>query len=142
MKPNSFRSLTMNGAITDVLKKGNSLTFSPVDAFQTGNCTLYAAEDLPKVIPPFGTPATATSVLTVPTAGSGIIKDLNVVGLQGFHTSVSDLSVTLERSGVPTRRLFGGICTPSDENFNLSFDDEAPAGGRSGARAQISRGKK
>jgi len=101
--------------------------YSGLDAFQTGNCNLYEAEDVPQVIPPFGTPATAVSTITVPSAGSGAISDLNVVGLRGVHTSVSDLSVTLERSGVPTRRLFGGICTPSDEDFNLSFDDEAPS---------------
>jgi len=103
--------------------------YSQTDAFQTGVCSLYAAEDVPVVIPPFGNPATATSIITVPSAGSGTISDLNVVGIQGNHLSVSDLTIILQRSGVPTRRLFGGICTPSDEDFNLSFDDEAPAGG-------------
>lgn len=97
-----------------------------VFAFTTGTCVAQASANVPLVIPSVSFPvATVMSVLEVP--ASGIISDVNVVNLQGTHSWIHDLIVQLTSPQQTTVTLWMDICAGQD-NFNLSFDDAAPAG--------------
>jgi RHS repeat-associated protein len=84
-------------------------------------CTTYASTDVPKTIPASGTP-TVLSTLTVP--DSGLITDVNVLGLNGTHTYIDDLIFTLLSPTNAQTILMNRACT-SQDNFNISFDDES-----------------
>ena len=80
--------------------------------------------NVPKTISATGTP-TVTSTLTV--SASGSITDVNVVNLVGTHSYVSDLRISLKSPAGTSVTLFSAICG-SNTDFNLNFDDAAPAG--------------
>jgi subtilisin-like proprotein convertase family protein len=104
---------------------GNAVPFR----FKTGVAVCntinnYVSADIPKIISAIGTP-TINSSLTIP-AIAGAIADVNVVGLIGTHTYISDLTFTLTSPGGKTDTLFDQICsTGAFENFNLNLDDQA-----------------
>jgi subtilisin-like proprotein convertase family protein len=102
---------------------GASAYSSPF-SFTTNSCNMLTSVNVPVAISATGTP-TVTSTLTISTSGS--ITDVNVVGLIGTHTYISDLTISLKSPTGASATLFGGICTTND-NFNLNFDDAAPAG--------------
>lgn len=97
--------------------------YSPVSAFQTGLCQQVLSSNVPVTIPAAGNPAQANSTLNVPFATP--IEDLNVIGLEGRHTALSDLEVSLITPSLIVLPLFAGACTQDDENFKLNFDDQA-----------------
>lgn len=66
--------------------------------------------------------STVTSTLNIPTGT--VISDLDVVGLTGTHTYVSDLAFFLQSPAGTKATLFNWVCTTND-NFNINFDDEA-----------------
>lgn len=66
--------------------------------------------------------STVSSTLTIP-FGS-IISDLDVVGLRGTHTYVSDLAFFLQSPAGTRVTLFNWQCT-SNANFDINLDDEA-----------------
>ena len=101
-----------------------SSVFSTPFSFTTNSCNMLSSVNVPVTISATGTP-TITSTLTVSTTGT--ITDLNVVGLIGTHTYMSDLTFSLKSPTGTNVVLFGGICT-SQNDFNLSLDDAAPAG--------------
>lgn len=101
-----------------------SSSFSSPFSFTTNSCNMLASVNVPVTISATGTP-TVTSTLTVSTTGS--ITDINVVGLNGTHSYMSDLTFTLKSPAGTSVILFSGICT-SQNDFNLSIDDAAPAG--------------
>ena len=101
-----------------------SSSFSSPFSFTTNSCNMLTSANVPVTISATGTP-TVTSTLTVSTTGT--ITDINVVGLVGTHTYMSDLTFSLKSPTGTNVVLFGGICT-SNDNFNLNFDDSAPAG--------------
>ncbi|HEX8462360.1 MAG TPA: zinc-dependent metalloprotease family protein [Segetibacter sp.] len=75
----------------------------------------------PIIIPPDDV-ATITSTINIPTGG--VISDVDVVGLNGTHTYVSDLTVSLMSPASTEIVLFGELCGNSHD-FNLNFDDQA-----------------
>ncbi len=81
--------------------------------------TTYTANDLPLTVP--ASAVTVASTITVP-AGAAV-TDVNVVGLDGTHTWISDLRFFLAHDGTE-RRLYGYSCDFQDD-FAFSFDDEA-----------------
>ncbi len=68
---------------------------------------------------------TITSTLNIP--AGGVINDVDVVGLKGTHTYVSDLSFNLRSPASTSVLLFGGVCT-SQHDFDINLDDEAASG--------------
>lgn len=97
---------------------------SSVYSFTTSSCSANVSANVPVLISGTGTP-TVTSTLTI--ALSGTINKVTVTGLVGVHTYMGDLTFTLTSPQNTTITLFGGICG-SDENFDVNFDDAAPAG--------------
>lgn len=101
-----------------------SSPFSTVFNFKTAN--VYCGGDtlrsvaVPIVIPT--TRATITSTLTIPSGA--VISDVDVVGLVGTHTYVSDLAFYLQSPAGTRVTLFNWVCT-SNANFNINLDDEA-----------------
>jgi subtilisin-like proprotein convertase family protein len=84
-------------------------------------CQIYTSSDVPKAIPD-NNPLGVTSTLDVP--ASGAILDVNVLGLTGLHTWISDLTFDLISPANTTVRILDGPCSYQD-NFDLSLDDEA-----------------
>jgi subtilisin-like proprotein convertase family protein len=101
-----------------------SSAYSTPFSFTTNSCNMLTSVNVPVTISATGTP-TVTSTLTVSTTGT--ITDINVVGLNGTHSYMSDLAFTLKSPTGTSVVLFSGICT-SQNDFNLSLDDAAPAG--------------
>lgn len=95
-------------------------------AFTTGVilCKSAASADVPKPISPNGTP-TVTSILNVTT--SGLIDDINVIGLNINHTWVGDLSIELTSpSGTKITLMTnpqGGDC--QGDNIQVFFNDQS-----------------
>ncbi len=90
-------------------------------SFSTANCAIYASTNVPIAISASGTP-TITSTLNVGAAGT--VTDVNVVTLDGTHTYISDLTVSLENPTGTSVTLFSNICAAED-NFDVAFDDGA-----------------
>lgn len=98
--------------------------WSEVYSFTTGNITCLpnlVSTNIPLTISTNGTP-TVTSSLPVPYPG--IVTDVDVVGVAGNHTWVSDLTITLIGPDGTEVVLVDQACG-SEDNFNVSFDDEA-----------------
>lgn len=86
-------------------------------------CNTYASTNVPVALADVDV---TTSTLTV--SGAGItINDLNVLGLQGTHTWVSDLTVELTSPAGTTVQLWSALCGSADD-FNINLDDEAGTG--------------
>ena len=129
LSTNSYTSGSLAGQTTyywRVTSYNNcgSAPVSTVFSFTTSSCTTVASTDIPVVLDPSGTP-TVTSTLNV--ASSGSIVDLNVLNLNGTHSWINDLTVTLTSPQNTTVTLWGGICG-SEDNFDLNFDDAAAPG--------------
>jgi subtilisin-like proprotein convertase family protein len=101
-----------------------SSAYSTPFSFTTNSCNALSSVNVPVTISATGTP-TITSTLTV--SATGAITDINVIGLNGTHSYMSDLTFTLKSPTGTSVVLFSGICT-SQNDFNLSLDDAAPAG--------------
>jgi subtilisin-like proprotein convertase family protein len=86
------------------------------------SCGNVASTDVPKTIAS-ASPNTVTSTLSI--AGSGTITDVDVVGLTGTHSWISDLKISVQSPSFTTVTLFDEICDDQD-NFNLNLDDAAP----------------
>lgn len=99
--------------------------FSRVASFATPglNCQSYWSQDVPKTIPINGTPAIVNSDLQI--EDDFTIKDVNLLGLRGTHSWISDLKVKVQKDSVSVR-LFEQICGPNVSDFDLNFDDDVP----------------
>ncbi|MFI5364735.1 MAG: proprotein convertase P-domain-containing protein, partial [Candidatus Binatia bacterium] len=86
----------------------------------TTGCMQYTSTDVPHDVPDLGT---ITSTLTLP---SGPIGHLSVIGLHGTHTFDQDLVITLIGPDGTAVKLLDKNCGNA-QNFDLSFDDSAPA---------------
>ena len=84
------------------------------------NADTSYSTNVPITIPT--TVSTINSSLIIGTGGT--VADVNVVGLRGTHTYVSDLTATLISPAGTTVTLFTGVCG-SQDNFDINFDDEA-----------------
>ncbi|MCD6066453.1 MAG: hypothetical protein K0S33_1279 [Bacteroidetes bacterium] len=98
-----------------------SAAFSATRNFITSSCSSAPSANVPIAITATGTP-TITSTLSVPITGSLI--DVNVVGLEGTHTYISDLTITIKSPSNTTVTLFSNVCT-TQNNFDVNFDDAA-----------------
>ena len=85
------------------------------------DCLAPTSTDVPVIIPGNGYP-TVTSTLEFP--NSGTISDVDVIGVNGVHTWVGDLTITITSPEGTTVVLVDQICD-YDENFSFSFDDDA-----------------
>ena len=97
--------------------------WSEVHNFTTGNCSLGVSADVPVNISPQGTP-TISSQITIDY--SGTISDLDVVNVVGVHSWLDDLTFTLTSPAGTSVVLVSEECG-SNENFNITFDDEGAA---------------
>lgn len=97
----------------------SSSTFSFITA--NSACGNTTSPNVPKTISASGTPS-VTSTLAI--ASGGIITDVDVIGLQGTHSYIADLTVSLKSPAATTVTLFDQICN-DENNFNLNLDDAA-----------------
>ncbi len=101
---------------------------SDVYVFRTaiGGCNTFTSTNIPKTISASGTP-TVNSTLVIPAASGVTISDINVVGLVGTHTWVSDLTVSLIGPSGKIDTLFDQLCNDNNEyqDFNINLDDQA-----------------
>ncbi|HEX6833354.1 MAG TPA: S8 family serine peptidase [Rudaea sp.] len=104
-------------------KDGCGNTVSAVSTFVTNGlvCAATSSTDVPKIIPS-ASPATVTSALA--TSQTGVIRDLDVVNLNGTHTYIGDLTFKLGLDNGPTVTIMDASCGSVD-NFKLSLDDSA-----------------
>jgi subtilisin-like proprotein convertase family protein len=126
---NTYTSASLAGQTTyywRVISYNNcgSAPASTTFSFTTSSCTTVASTDIPVTIDASGTP-TITSTLNV--TSSGNIVDLNVLNLNGTHSWINDLTVTLTSPQATVVTLWDGICN-SEDNFDLNFDDDATPG--------------
>jgi subtilisin-like proprotein convertase family protein len=81
----------------------------------------YASADVPKVISP-QEPSLISSTIQI--TQSGLIRDLNIVGLSGTHSYVGDLSFTLISPSGKRITFIDELCGVNND-FVLNLDDEA-----------------
>jgi hypothetical protein len=98
--------------------------WSEVRTFGTEKCGVYRPSDLPIIIP---SDQTFTAFSDLPIEDSGIVNDIDVVGLQGLHTWIWDLDFQLS-SPNNTDVLFWDQPCWDEDDFFISFDDEATSG--------------
>ncbi len=98
--------------------------FTQVQAFHTLNlaCETFAAEDLPQNLSQSSI-GTIVSTINVPSAG--VISDVNLSNIAGFHESFGDLIWLLQSPDSTTNILIERECGFSNRQFELAFDDEA-----------------
>ncbi len=100
---------------------------SAFGAFVTpvSSCTVHTSTDVPQnILPISGLPIIppVNSVLDIPISGN--IRDVNVVGLAGTHTYISDLTFTLISPIETEVAVLAGVCGDEDD-YDLNLDDEA-----------------
>jgi subtilisin-like proprotein convertase family protein len=98
--------------------------WSAAFAFTTGACFGFNSVDVPVDIPAAGAPIVFSSFNT---SVEMTINDVNIINLQGAHSWVDDLKMTLI-SPDGTEQLFWNRPCANHDDFNIQFDDEAPAG--------------
>ncbi len=104
----------------------NNLFTAPA-ACVTDLCQEYNATDIPITIPAFGRP-TITSTINV--AQSGTISDINIKNLNGKHTFVYDLDISLTSPSGKKILLVSEACfSNGQEDFGLNVDDNGTATG-------------
>jgi subtilisin-like proprotein convertase family protein len=91
-------------------------------ATEVQNCNSFAANDLPKFLTANGTPTIESKVIL---PGSGIINDINVKRLDGFHEFFKDLDVRLISPEGTEVLLFANKCGNFNGSFDFALDDEA-----------------
>ena len=112
-----WRMKTNNACGGSAYGTANSFTTDPTA------CTLVPTANIPVTISATGTPIVYS---TVNMTASGVVNDLNIKGVVGTHSYVSDLRVSIKSPSSATYTiLWSGLCG-SDNNFNISFDDESP----------------
>ncbi len=97
--------------------------------FKTGakRCNTLTKTGAPSTISPT-TSATINLSLVEPVDSTGVITDINVVGLKIQHSSFSDLRISLVSPKGTIALLASDVCD-SAQIFNLSFDDDATLSG-------------
>ncbi|HLT93371.1 MAG TPA: M12 family metallo-peptidase [Membranihabitans sp.] len=97
----------------------------PVSAFQTKiqDCNIYTAQDLPVGL---GGSAPGEIVSTIDVNENFEVSDVNILQLQGFHESVNQLKLVLEKDSLQTI-LYHGECGIRSFDININFDDESVA---------------
>jgi subtilisin-like proprotein convertase family protein len=99
-----------------------SVSVTP-NRFKTGLSSCKKSTDVPKAISATGTP-TVTSTIIIPASAGLVITDLNVIGLKGDHSYVSDLTFTLTSPNNTSVVILDGPCD-GYADFDLNLDDQA-----------------
>ncbi len=99
-------------------------SFTAAWSFITSNCATLASTNVPLTISSSGTPI-ITSTLNIPS--NGTITDVNIIGLTGTHSWISDITVSLISPQNTTIVLFDQICG-NENDFDCNFDDAAAPG--------------
>ncbi|HNP20253.1 MAG TPA: M12 family metallo-peptidase [Fulvivirga sp.] len=99
-----------------------AVTDYSIGSFTTATPQIYASTDVPINISSSGS-ATFTSLLDI--TETGLITDLNVINLNGTHSYISDLTVSLTSPMGTKVTLFDQICG-SQNDFDLNFDQQSP----------------
>ncbi|MBL0356895.1 MAG: proprotein convertase P-domain-containing protein [Chitinophagaceae bacterium] len=92
--------------------------------FKTGVSSCRTSTDVPKTIAVNGTPS-VTSTITIPAAYGVTITDLNIIGLQGTHSRVNDLSFILKGPTGDSVTILNQVCPGSFQNFSLNLDGQS-----------------
>lgn len=101
-----------------------SSAWSSTYVFTTDACMLFTANDTPVAISASGTP-TITSIINIPSNGN--INDVNILNLNGTHSWINDLIVTITSPAGTVVTLWDQICNSQDD-FDVNFDDAAATG--------------
>jgi subtilisin-like proprotein convertase family protein len=100
---------------------GNLVSAARSFTTSASSCGNVTSTDVPKTIAS-ASPNTVQSTLNI--GGSGIITDVDVIGLQGTHSWISDLKISLQSPVGTTVTLFDEICD-DEPDFSLNLDDAA-----------------
>ena len=103
--------------------KCSTTTDVPISAFQTKiqDCAIYSPEDLPKGL---GGSSPGEIVSTREVTEDFEVSDVNILNLEGFHESVNQLKLFVQKD-TNTVTLYEGECGIRSLNFDISFDDES-----------------
>lgn len=95
----------------------------PVAAFQTKiqDCKVYSATDLPKGL---GASSPGEVVSQVTVEDDFEVSDVNVLNLEGFHESVNQLKLILQKDTTSVT-LYEGECGIRSLNIDINYDDES-----------------
>lgn len=126
----STNSFTFTGSLTPsttffwkvrAVNNCNTGSYSSTYSFTTANiiCSNFMSTDVPKTISAANA-NNITSIINIPNNGN--IVDLNVIGVKGTHSYVSDLVFMLKSPANTIDTLVSGICG-NNANFSFSFDD-------------------
>jgi subtilisin-like proprotein convertase family protein len=96
--------------------------WSTVFSFTTGSCFIKHSTNVPVSISGSGTPTVFSSL---DYSIQMTINDVNVINLQGAHSWVDDLKISLISPAGTERLIWDRPCENHDD-FNINFDDEAP----------------
>lgn len=101
----------------------HSTTEVPVSAFQTTaqDCNTYTATDLPVGLGG-SSPGEVVSQITVEDEFQ--LSDVNILDLEGFHESVNQLKLILEKDTTDVT-LYEGECGIRSLNLDINYDDES-----------------
>lgn len=100
---------------------GGTGAWSAIRSFTTVPCLVFNSVNVPVSISGIGMPV-VNSTLTI--TENGTLTDVNVVGLSGTHSWISDLRITLVSPNNTEILLFDQPCMDQD-NFNLNYDAQA-----------------
>lgn len=115
----------MNAATPKNINKCQLKSKQLAGANTTITTNIYTSSDVPKMISSSGS-NTTTSTILVPSAGIGILSDINLVGLDISHSFVDDLTIKLRSPQGTEINLVSGLCSFHDD-IQLDFDDSGGA---------------
>ena len=90
-------------------------------SFTTGTCFTIYSDNIPVNIPASST-GTVTSTINI--TNSGTLNDVNIIDLEGTHTYIEDLKISIESPAGTTVLLYDQSCGSNDD-FDLNYDDAA-----------------
>ncbi len=103
--------------------KCSSTTDVPIGAFQTKiqDCRVYTAAGLPKGL---GASSPGEIVSKIDVEEGFAVSDVNVLNIEGYHESVNQLKLILEKDTTQVT-LYEGECGIRSLTFNINYDDES-----------------
>jgi subtilisin-like proprotein convertase family protein len=87
------------------------------------DCSINQANDLPKVISANSTPTVETKIVV---GSQGVIADINLKKLKGYHEFFKDLNARLVSPSGQEVVLFADKCANYNGSFDFGLDDAAP----------------
>jgi subtilisin-like proprotein convertase family protein len=98
--------------------------YSPIATFHTANlaCQEFMGEDLPIAL---SQSAIVVGQSNIVIENPGLVQDVNVKSIQGFHESFGDLIFTVRAPSGKQVTLLDRQCGFSNRTFTVGFDDQA-----------------